>query len=99
MEIDVTGKTILDLPMGANEAGAASVREYLIELLNVVIRYDEDVIKRPFGNSGWMWDLYEALAKAGYAGGVLDNDGYVEDIDRRAARSLLLEAVAALATK
>ena len=58
---------ILNCPMDpeANDAEASTVGEYLAKLLQVVwSRQDSFSGKRPFGNSGWCWDIYEALVNA-----------------------------------
>ena len=37
--------------------------------------------KRPFGNSGWKWEIYTALVSAKVVDGKLDEDGYIEEVD------------------
>lgn len=91
-----TPDKILDLPMDPerNDAGASSVREYLIELLTLLVEYGEDAIKRPFGNSGWAYELYGPLAKAGLIDGEYNEDeGWIEQLDIPQGRRLLLEAI------
>ena len=39
--------------------------------------------KRPFGNSGWKYNVYAPLTKAGLISGSLDDDGYVESLDAK----------------
>lgn len=57
---------ILDIKMQENDAGADTVKEYLIALLLNVWSEEEGFSgKRPFGNSGWKYEIYEALAVAG----------------------------------
>lgn len=62
-----TGAEILAIEMiDGNDAGAETIRDYLVALVREVWREGEGFSgKRPFGNSGWDWDLYMALAKAG----------------------------------
>lgn len=90
----------LHVPMRENDAGASTIGEYLIKLLTVVWKSGEDAVHRPFGNSGWQWDVYEALIKAGLVKGTVtvDEDGQVEDVDTdpRAADELITEAIAEL---
>lgn len=63
--IDLDDVLNASLPEG-NDAGAATVRDYLIKLLALVWAEDEGFDgKRPFGNSGWTYDLMEALMNAG----------------------------------
>lgn len=92
---------ILALPMQANDAGATTVRGYLIRLLAELWNEGEGFSgKRPFGNSGWEYDLYLPLIKAGVVDGSLDDNGYVDDIPPTAVRKadhLIAVAIASLA--
>lgn len=85
---------ILDLPMEDNDAKASTVKDYLIALLIRLIEENEGFDgKRPFGNSGWDWDLYAPLLTAGLVDGKFDTDGFIEDIDEKAAKKLILRAI------
>lgn len=85
---------VLDLPMQANDADAVTIRDYMKELLRCVLTETEGFSgKRPFGNSGWEYDLHKPLVKAGLVAGTLDDDGYLEDHDSNAAHKLLLNAI------
>ena len=60
----LSGKEILELPLNAeeNDAGAATVREYLVTLLSVLWDEGESFSgKRPLGNSGWEYELLDPL--------------------------------------
>lgn len=71
-----------------------TLREYLKELLKVLWEKEDGFSgKRPFGNSGWQYDVYGSLVKAGHLEGTLDEDGYVEDFDDRQAQELVLECI------
>lgn len=80
-----------------NDAGVETVREYLFKLLYDVWLYDEGFDgKRPFGNSGWKWELYIALIRAGIVNGSFDEYGYVDefsDEERGRADSLIFDAI------
>lgn len=66
-----SGGEILNIRMQENDANAQTVRDYLRRLLRQVWMQQEEFSgKRPFGNSGWSWELVNALA----AEGVVDND-------------------------
>lgn len=93
-----TPTQVLDLPLDPNKGpGAASVRGYLTALLTALWHHGEDFgSKRPFGNSGWQYDVYVPLMKAGYIGGKLDEDGDVEACDYRAGDRLIASAIVAL---
>ena len=49
--------------------------------------------KRPFGNSGWEYDLYKPLVKSCVVPGEMDEDGYIEDVDRPAANKLIFKLI------
>lgn len=84
---NMTGMEILAIPMQRNDAGAATVGEYLVKLSAEVWREGECFSgKRPFGNSSWELEVYEALARAGAIVGRIDTDGYLEDFDEPGAR-------------
>ncbi len=95
-----TPQQILDLPMQPNDSGADTVRGYLVALLTKLWQEGEGFSgKCPFGNSSWKWDLYAALATAGYANNPFDEHGYVtsdNDFDEHAAKRLIAEAIGAL---
>lgn len=95
---DPTPQQILDTPMPTgNDAGAKTVRGYLITLLSKLWEQEADFnSKRPFGNSGWAYDVYGPLAKAGLIEGTFDEDGYIEDVDPRAADRLIVAAIRSL---
>ena len=79
---------ILDQPMDfENDACATTVRDYLKALLLELWKEREGFSgKRPFGNSGWQFDLYKALIVAGAVPGKLDEDGFVQELDDTARR-------------
>lgn len=94
-------REILALPLRPdNDAGATTVRGYLVELLAVL--WDEGEMfsgKRPFGESGWVYELYQALATAGLVSVVLDEDGFFDtfpDSQRRRADKLIADAIRSL---
>lgn len=77
-----TARQALNLKMQPNDANAPTIRDYLIRLLSLVWEEGEGFNgKRPFGNSGWEYDLYVPLVRAGMIEGTFDHDGYPEDLD------------------
>lgn len=65
---DVRKHPVLDLQLNPedNDAEAETVRQYLGKLLEKAWTEGEDFSgKRPFGNSGWEYDLLNPLALAG----------------------------------
>lgn len=96
----MTGEEILDLPMEENDAGAATIRDYLKALLRVLWREGESFGgKRPFGNSGWEWELYKTLAANCVIDVLFDDYGDMEeisDVEERKANTLIFDAIEAL---
>jgi hypothetical protein len=89
---------VLDTPMRDNDAQANTIREYLVELLlQVWIENEGFSGKRPFGNSGWEWELYAAPFDAGHIAGDRDQDGDLDWVDRDAADELITAAIKSLA--
>jgi hypothetical protein len=91
---------VLATSPGDNDSGADTIRGYLAALLRELWTDGEGFSgKRPFGNSGWEWDLYAALVRAGFVAGTFDEDGYLEDLPRASqddARALIAAAIARL---
>lgn len=91
--------SILDVPMDENDADAATIRDYLKLLLVTVWQQNEQFSgKRPFGNSGWQWDVYRALVKAKLIAGEIDefDDCDVPREAREIADKLIVEAIRSL---
>lgn len=87
-----TPTDLLNVPMGANDAHASTIREYLASLATAVWHQGENFSGyRPFGNSDWWKELGEAFVLAGFA--KLDSDG---DFDEDAIDKLVRAALAGL---
>jgi hypothetical protein len=97
MTTQPTPAEVLALPLEPNDSGADTVRGYLTELLRMLWREEAGFnSKRPFGYSDWVYDVYKPLINAGWVKGTLDEDGYVEEVDFRAADALMDEAIKAM---
>jgi hypothetical protein len=96
----MTSEEILNLPMERNDADAATIRDYLKTLLSELWEREEMFSgKRPFGNSGWKYDLYGALVVGGAVSGTIIEDNGDRDIDCEdtdAADKLIAEAIKVL---
>lgn len=92
------GRKVLDTPMQRpNDAGAATIRDYLVGLAEAVWDQGSDFSgKRPYGNSGWRSDLYIALGRAGLVDAEFDDDGYLEACDDDEGDRLIRAAIAEL---
>lgn len=90
----LTSREILDLPMGDNDAHASTIRDYFVKIAQTVWAEGEGFSgKRPFGNSGWEYEPFMALAKAGLVDCKFDKDGYVYSLDTSAATILIRDAL------
>ena len=88
---------IANIPMQDNDADAKTVKDYLKKLLLTLWEGQEGFSgKRPFGNSGWDYDLYAPLIKCGAVYGLFDKDGYIEDIDYDAADKTIIAVINAI---
>lgn len=73
----------LELRLGDTDAGDnITVRQYLHALMET-LWWEEDGFsgKRPFGNSGWQWDLITPLCVAGFIEGTVLKAETPEDQD------------------
>lgn len=85
------------LELGDNDAGASTVRDYLVKLLVLAWRDEENFDgKRPFGNSSWKREIGWALVADGLVPGELDEDRFTKDIDDDAVDELILVCIVAL---
>lgn len=75
-----------------------TIREYLIALLDRLWDELEGFSgKRPFGNSGWEYTLAVPLIENGFVNGIIDADGYVEEIDWDEFHGFVKECIKELA--
>lgn len=91
-------KDALNLRFEECDAGDnITVRDYLRRLLEELWCEKECFSgKRPFGNSGWDYDLYTILIVNGFIKGELDEDGYIKRIDSDAdANDFVLQLIRA----
>ena len=91
---DPTPRQIILCPMRENDAGAATVGEYLVALLCKVWQEEQGFSgKRPFGNSSWQWEVYESLGDAGLIEVTYDEWEEPNLADRRAVDRLIERAI------
>lgn len=88
---------ILNTPMESNDAGAGTIKDYLMILLEIMWE-DED--SKPFGNSSWKYEVYDALVRAGMIDGKLVTEKYndeeftyVDECDTDAGHRLIMEVI------
>jgi len=74
-----------------------TVREYFKKLMLILWEEGESFSgKRPFGDSGWECDIYNALAVEGVIEADIEDDNgeiYVENIDKAKADMLIYRAI------
>ena len=86
----------LEVRFNSDAGDNLTIRDYLRTLLETLWSEGEGFSgKRPFGNSGWEYDLYAPLIKAGFIKGRLDEDGYVADFDSNEAESYVFDLITA----
>jgi hypothetical protein len=89
---------ILDgFPFDSDAGDGLTMRQYLWTLLQTLWVEQEGFSgKRPFGNSGWDYDLFKALVVAGYVEGKLDADGFLDTFDKVIAEKLVTQLIACM---
>lgn len=69
-----------------------TIRHYLVELASTCWMQNEGFSgKRPFGNSGWQYDVYRALAAGGFVEPEVDEDGEVYCADENEAEKVIMQ--------
>jgi hypothetical protein len=72
----------LEIRFDSDAGENMTIRDYLYTLLDKLWKEEEGFnSKRPFGNSGWTFDIAKPLIEHGYIEGSLDEDGYLDDYD------------------
>lgn len=86
---------ISKLPMQENDADAGTIGEYLRKLLYTLWNEGEGFnSKRPFGNSGWGYELYHALVMNGVVEGSIDPEyDELEEFDSESADSVIFGVI------
>ena len=83
---------VLDLHIDGDFEG--TLRDFFKELaLRVWVEEEGFSGKRPFGNSGWKYDVYAELISAGVVDGKLDEFGDVVECDTKEIDRLIVELV------
>lgn len=86
----------LEIRFDSDAGDNLTVRDYLHELLSRLWERGEGFSgKRPFGNSGWDYELYAPLVAGGFIPGTLDEDGYVDTVDKKIAEAYVFKLIRA----
>jgi hypothetical protein len=86
---------ILTLPVMRTDLDKEiSIKQYLYDLISTLWMEGEGFDgKRPFGNSGWEYEIYATLIKHQLISGELDEDGYVKDMNDDEANKFVLTRI------
>ena len=71
-----------------------TIKEFLKKLLLTL--WDEEEMfsgKRPFGNSGWKYDIYKCLIRNKIIDGKSDEDDYVDECDSESADEIIKQII------
>lgn len=81
----------------SREFEGMTVRDYLRSLLTELWDKREEFSgKRPFGNSGWEYDLYEPLVRDGFIEGLMAEGRIYEIDDPRMAHAFVSDLILAV---
>ena len=71
-----------------------TLRQYFYDLMSSLWCEGEGFNgKRPFGNSGWDYDIYAPLVRAELIKGRIDDDGYIAELDEVEANKFVLTKI------
>ncbi len=84
--------TVLNHKYNKWDLGHCTIRNYLVSLARKCwVKEDSFNGKKPFGNSGWKYDVYNALGHGGFIRVNLDNEGNIYSTDEEAG-DLIIKA-------
>jgi hypothetical protein len=91
----MTREEILELQVIRHDiSSTVSIRQYFETLLLKLWEENEGFNgKRPWGNSGWDYDVYVPLIKAGLIEGELDENGYITKVDESVANKWVADNI------
>lgn len=71
-----------------------TIREHLYELFSDLFHQGEFFNStRPWGNSGWQFDVYTALIREGILPGMLDSEGFLNKCDEDECKKFVIEMI------
>ena len=87
-------KKALEIKFDCDLSDGITIKEYILRLV-IELFYQKEGFsgKRPFGDSGWEYDLYKPLIEHGLVSGVIDVDGCVDTVDSEEADQLLFRII------
>lgn len=94
----MTPQEILDIKFKCQDfCHKVTLKQYLKrQLLALWTEVEQFSGKRPFGNSGWDWDIYAVLIRHDVIPGKLDSDGFIEEFDHKEATKIMIGLINSL---
>lgn len=88
-------KDVLNIKFDSDPFGEISIKGYLLSLLKELwVKKDRFSGKRPFGDSGWEYELYECLAVNNVINAdITEEDGAVHDYNKLEADVVILNCI------
>ena len=95
--ITMTRAEIHDLPINVQsleESETVTLKQYFHMLL-LKLWISEEVFdgRRPWGNSGWTYDVFVVLIKNGLIPGKIDDEGFVKEVDVDEAKAFVITEI------
>lgn len=86
----------LEIRFDSDAGDNLTIREYLEKLLSTLWDKQERFSgKRPFGNSGWEYDLYKPLIESKLIKGKIDGCGDISSVDKTKANEYVIKLILA----
>ncbi len=96
VESDLMDKDVLDVTISQGE-NVITLREYFKLMLKTLWEKGEMFSgKRPFGQSNWKSEVYEAIGRAGFLSFDFDPENLVMIADKQKANALIIDAIGRL---
>lgn len=90
----VNNESALNRALDTKMDDGFTIKEYLYNLLATLWGEKESFSgKRPFGSSGWEYDLYTPLVRDGFINGKIDNEGCVDTVDTNQGYTFVRELI------
>lgn len=91
----MTREEILELPVMRWDLGDTLSMKQYFERLFIKLWEEPDSFSghRPWGNSGWKWDIFVTLIKHKVIEGELDEDGCVKEVNEKAASKFIADEI------
>lgn len=91
----MTREEIHNLPIKIRDLNETVTMKHYFHMLLLKLWVDEDSFsgKRPWGNSGWTFDVFIVLINNGLIPGIIDEDGCVKEVDEDEAKAFVITEI------